>query len=631
MRLIKYRVNKFRSVKSTDWIDIDQLVCFVGVNESGKTNLLLPLWKFNPADKATKIDLLSDYPRDEYSKLDGKNSRESEPFIETLFKLDDSEIETFESCYAASQENAEKEEAAKEEEKGNEKGDTASTPKKKKYEFKKHLLIKKNYEEQFYIHISNESGEEKSKDIEGEVSEEVFKKICSAIPRFVYYSEYGNLDSDLYLPRVKEDLARIDQLTGKERMKARTLKILFGHLGLNPDDISALGKENSPNNNPVEKTAKQIEEESRKKQERFAKITSAASRLTTQFKEWWTQGNYIFHFNADGQYFRIFVSDTERPSPIELESRSKGLQWFFSFFMVFLAESEDNHKNCILLLDEPGLNLHPNAQIDLIRFFSQISEKNQLIYTTHLPFLVDHNNLDKVSAVYTEKGLTKISNDLSKADKEKKAIQPVNAAIGITAAQSLLVGCDIVIVEGVSDQFYLTMIKNHLVSKGKFKPAREMVFIPVGGARGVKPVVSIIQGAQSDLPFTLLDSDLTGKQYQTSLKNGFYSNNKNKVIETDTFSDKTGSEIEDLIPLDLLIDCFDRIFRTEDCLSEKDIDANQPVVPQLEKFSEDNQLGLKDQLGWKVKLSKRVKQKFKGEPPKEVEENWVKLFEALQN
>ncbi len=635
MRLIKYRVNKFRSVKGTDWIDIDQLACFVGVNESGKTNLLLPLWKFNPADEATKIDLLPDYPRDEYSELDGKNGRESEPFIETLFKLDDSEIETFESYYAASQEKAEKEEAAKEEGEGDEKGDTASTPKKKKYGFKKHLLIKKDYKEQFYIHISNESGEEKSEDIEEEVSEEVseevFKKICSAIPRFVYYSEYGNLDSDLYLPRVKEDLARIDQLTGKERMKARTLKILFGHLGLNPDDILALGQENSPNNNPAEKTDKQIEEESRKKQERFAKVTSAASRLTTQFKEWWTQGNYIFHFNADGQFFRILVSDTERPSPIELESRSKGLQWFFSFFMVFLAESEDNHKNCILLLDEPGLNLHPNAQIDLIRFFSQISEKNQLIYTTHLPFLVDHNNLDKVSAVYTENGLTKISNDLSKADKEKKAIQPVNAAIGITAAQSLLVGCDIVIVEGVSDQFYLTMIKNHLVSKGKFKPAREMVFIPVGGARGVKPVVSIIQGAQSDLPFTLLDSDSTGKQYQTSLKNGFYSNNKDKVIETDTFADKTGSEIEDLIPLDLLIDCFDRIFRTEDCLSEEDIDANQPVVPQLEKFSEDNQLGLKDQLGWKVELSKRVKQKFKGDPPKEVEENWVKLFEALQN
>ena len=97
---------------------------------------------------------------------------------------------------------------------------------------------------------------------------------------------------------------------------------------------------------------------------------------------------------------------TNAPEKIELESRSKGLQWFFSFFLVFLAESKDVHKNCVLLLDEPGLGLHPTAQADLIRFFNQLSDTNQLIYTTHLPFLVDHNNLDRVKAVYTENGLT---------------------------------------------------------------------------------------------------------------------------------------------------------------------------------------------------------------------------------
>lgn len=73
MKLVKYKINKFRSIKGTDWIDIDQSACYVGVNESGKSNLLLPLWKFNPADDATKIDLLHDYPRDEYSELDDES------------------------------------------------------------------------------------------------------------------------------------------------------------------------------------------------------------------------------------------------------------------------------------------------------------------------------------------------------------------------------------------------------------------------------------------------------------------------------------------------------------------------------------------------------------------------------
>lgn len=100
MRLLKYKVNKFRSVKGTDWIETDQWTCFVGVNESGKTNLLLPLWKFNPADNSTKIDLLLDYPRDEYSKIDENDGeRKVEPFIEVLFELTDDELSDFNAKY----------------------------------------------------------------------------------------------------------------------------------------------------------------------------------------------------------------------------------------------------------------------------------------------------------------------------------------------------------------------------------------------------------------------------------------------------------------------------------------------------------------------------------------------------
>lgn len=627
MRLLRYKVNKFRSVKGTDWIDIDELACFVGVNESGKTNLLLPLWKFNPADEATEIDLLFDYPRDEYSELDDEASRrEDEHFIEVVFELDDSEIEAIESAYQTSVSGNKAEDNQEDEE-----GGTTSSTETKPFGISKQLLIRKDYKERFYVYLIDENGDPKSEYIENDIGEEAFAKICDLIPRFVYYSEYGNLDSDLYLPHVKENLARIKDLMGKERMKARTLKILFSHLKLDPDEILSLGIEDTPNNNPAQKTQEQIESESRNKQERYAQLDSAGTRLTRQFRKWWSQGNYIFNFNADGDYFRIFVSDDERPEKIELESRSKGLQWFFSFFLVFLAESKDAHKNCVLLLDEPGLSLHPNAQTDLIRFFNQLSDTNQLIYTTHLPFLVDYNNLDKVKAVYTINGLTRISNDLSKADKERKAIQPVNVAIGISTSQSLLVGCDIVIVEGVSDQFYLTMIKNHLIAKNKFAPKREIVFIPVGGVKGVKPVVSILQGSQSTLPFALFDSDAAGKQAQTSLKKGFYSSDKDKVLETDTYSGISGSEIEDLIPMELLVDCFDRLFRTEDGLDKSAIDDAKPIVPQLEQFAEENQLDLENQFGWKVELSKRVKQKFSDELSDEVEKKWIKLFETLQS
>ena len=43
----------------------------------------------------------------------------------------------------------------------------------------------------------------------------------------------------------------------------------------------------------------------------------------------------------------------------------------------------------MLLLDEPGLHLHPGGQKNLLERLDAYAKKNTLIYTTHLPFLVD--------------------------------------------------------------------------------------------------------------------------------------------------------------------------------------------------------------------------------------------------
>ena len=105
--------------------------------------------------------------------------------------------------------------------------------------------------------------------------------------------------------------------------------------------------------------------------------------MTERFLSWWQQGNYQFRFQADGKHFRIWVRDSIRPEEIELEGRSAGLQWFLSFFLVFLVERTEAHRNAILLLDEPGVTLHPLAQEDLFAFFNSLSETNQ-IFTRHI-------------------------------------------------------------------------------------------------------------------------------------------------------------------------------------------------------------------------------------------------------
>jgi len=125
-----------------------------------------------------------------------------------------------------------------------------------------------------------------------------------------------------------------------------------------------------------------------RKKERDVLLQSASTELTQRFRDWWRQGEYRFRFQADGDHFRIWVSDDKRPEDIELEGRSTGLQWFLSFYLIFLVESADTHSGAILLLDEPGLSLHPLAQKDLSLFFENLAKTSQLLYTTHSPFMV---------------------------------------------------------------------------------------------------------------------------------------------------------------------------------------------------------------------------------------------------
>ena len=86
-KLLRYKVINFRSIEESDWIEVGENTCLVGTNEAGKTNLLIALWKLNPANGET-IRPLPDYPRHLYSKY--KTDGHSEDiFIKADFELDE--------------------------------------------------------------------------------------------------------------------------------------------------------------------------------------------------------------------------------------------------------------------------------------------------------------------------------------------------------------------------------------------------------------------------------------------------------------------------------------------------------------------------------------------------------------
>lgn len=66
--------------------------------------------------------------------------------------------------------------------------------------------------------------------------------IIKNLPSFVYYANYGNLDSEIYLPKVIKDFKSTKEHSEKFNAKIRTLKVLFDYVNLSPDEIMEMGQ-----------------------------------------------------------------------------------------------------------------------------------------------------------------------------------------------------------------------------------------------------------------------------------------------------------------------------------------------------------------------------------------------------
>lgn len=605
MKLNSYCVYNFRSVEDSGWVECSNTTTLVGVNESGKTNMLKALWKFNPVREG-EIDVLHDMPVTLLSEL--RNKTEDVKFISVKFDLDDKDIQMLEEQTNQEIENLE------------------------------YVIVSRYYDGRYRVKYS-EGFKEKSVEERDDTKKYVTlsQAIVNIMPKFVYYSNYGNLSSKIYLPHALkwikgEKVQGID--TNAEQV--RTLKVLFDFVNLDPQEIMDLGKDPKViamqrNRSLTEASQEDIKKAENDKEQRSILLQSAGTYLTKEFKNWWKQGEYRFRFEADGDYFRIWVSDQNRPEEVPLELRSTGMQWFLSFYLIFLMESQKENKNAILLLDEAGLTLHPLAQKDLVVFFDSLSENNQIINTTHSPFIIDSANIDLCRVVYTDNdGHTVVSSDLRQgADKlNEKSIYAVHAAMGLGVSDVLLQGCQAVIVEGASDQYYFNAIKTFLIKEKMFTPLSEIVFMPSGGVRGIAGIVSMVASKNEDLPYVIIDSDKSGEDAKKKLTSSLYKGNEKKIIDIKEFSNVENPEVEDIIPFKLQSRSISRLFnKLEDVYFEDAHEADKSLVSQVEFFAEKNNIELPK--GWKVDVAKDVKKQMKKLKKGDVEEKYIQTWKML--
>jgi len=129
---------------------------------------------------------------------------------------------------------------------------------------------------------------------------------------------------------------------------------------------------------------------------------------------------------------------------------------------------------------------------------------NQIIYTTHSPFMVPILTLDRLRTVNIadDTGTTVTNNPTG----DGRTLAPIRAALGYHYAESLFIGPNNLIVEGVTDWWIIEAVSKHFVNAGKQGIPRGLALPPVDGAPKVPNMVSLLTAQKLNV-LVLLDDE----------------------------------------------------------------------------------------------------------------------------
>ncbi len=609
MELTKVTIHKYKSFETDQTFDVQKdITILVGMNESGKTSVLEAIAKTNyfQDDETFKFSLTHDYPRREKKAVDkGDQTPKS---ITCIYVFTQPVVDSIESEFG----------------KGFFSFDPVSITTNYKngstinFTFPDSLKFLETKTKAFGIHsatlmdklkpaktladLEKVIGEYKDEGIltglaklkpyyennnnwYHPIGEYIYRKhIKPNLPKFLYYDEYYSLPSRIII----EELAngKIDQ----EEMK--TAKALLELANLNPKDILE-AKSFEDYVAELEATEAIISDE-------LFKYWTTNKNLNIEFKIEAREGTENRNVTTDyGQakvvdvkiiehILDIRVKNQRSRVSLPLRNRSKGFNWFFSFLVWFKKIQEDQASKYILLLDEPGLNLHASAQADLLNFLEDLSVDYQIIYTTHSPFAIPSDKLHRVRTVLETQSGSQISESIQ--EKDPNTLFPLQAALGYDIAQNLFIGKKNLIVEGVSDLVFLETMSAILQSAGRTGLDNGVTVIPTGGLEKVATFISLMRGNKLEL-VCLLDSytDASAKaKFENIIQQKLIHEKKVRFFH-DYLPDYKQADIEDLFSAEDYLKFFNSAFTEYADIKLADLDTVKSSI--LHKIN--TKLGIK--------------------------------------
>jgi len=351
-------------------------------------------------------------------------------------------------------------------------------------------------------------------------------------PEILYYKDYSTISDEATIAEIKN---------GEHETFQNLIKIS----GLNLEDLE------------------------RDDLEKFNAIKEAENSIESKLNRAWSQKDVEvdLKWSDSSEAFKLLIKDQINSSGSKRtltypSQRSEGFQWFLSFYINLLAETEDTAKHTkILLLDDPGVKLHPEGKQDWLDSVNEIGKEQQIVFSSHSPYLIDKNYPSRVRAVEdTPNNGTRIKQDIFGADED--TLEPLRNALGVDLGSSPFVSGRQVLVEGPTEYYAVTAVANYLhnVLDRDIFDWPGISVMPVRGAPDVIGKASWLASEGINYAI-LLDSDSEGQDVEEKIENHHEDIDNERVVLLSRGSVDEGLVIEDMFAPELYVSAFNAEYK----------------------------------------------------------------------
>jgi hypothetical protein len=551
MRLIAFRVTNYRNIIDSGWVDVERVTAIVGQNEGGKSNLCEALYRLNPFEVKDEYSIDEDWPADDWGGRDRMAI-----VCQARFEITDrTEILALFG----------KESSLEEQGEGESEDEDQIAPKPPDVVI---LLVTRNYEGTLTVTATTPDGQKFDGD-------ELHQWVIEQMPKFVYIRDYELSGSQTELDQLAS--RQLNVPWSELKTEEQTLLIVLKLAAINIKDFLAKG------NTPQGRTLRSFDKR------------QASAYLTAQFSRLWKQKQVRFDIDIDNTTLNIFVEDIGLGMPVRLSKRSTGFRWYVAFAWKFTHASKGDYKNCILLLEEPGIHLHHAGHRDLLELFEELAGvkredkpgwDNTIIYTTHLATMLDESYPERVRIVEVENHHSKVVNGM--VSSQRTPMMVIESRLGLAGGMSGLLGNrQTLIVEGGDDAIILQKLSGVLSRSDREGLSERIYLFPAQGASKTPMYAGFLVGHEWDAG-VLLDSDEAGEKARKKISELYLKeaarNSRFRVLMLGQAAgiSQTDAAIEDLFPCEFYLDCVNSAYGLAIQVSELPQDGSTMITKRVE-------------------------------------------------